>query len=93
MAEVYLDPVSVVAAARDLAAIGRSSVVSIPSGDPWGSDEAGATFASAYLPAASSALAAWSSMASALSRLGEAVLAASSSTMDSDRAAARRFPS
>ncbi|GIF66070.1 hypothetical protein Ais01nite_41050 [Asanoa ishikariensis] len=93
MAEVYLDPSLVLNAARDLTAVGRSSVVAIPSGDPWGSDEAGTTFAAAYLPAASAALAAWSSVASGLGRLGDAVLAAAVSTMDSDQAAARRFRS
>ncbi|SNS91810.1 hypothetical protein SAMN05421812_102354 [Asanoa hainanensis] len=91
MAEVYLDPALVVAGARDLAAVRR--VADIPGGQPWGSDEPGATFAGAYLPAAAAALAAWSSVSSALTRLGDAVLAASSSTMDADEAAARRFPS
>lgn len=91
MAEVYVDPAAVVRAARDLAAVGGRSVTPIPSGEPWGADEAGAAFALGYVPAASSALSARSSVAVALDRLGAAVVAAVSSTMDVDEAAVRRL--
>jgi hypothetical protein len=93
MAEVYLDPAAVARAAGDLVAVGGSALTAIPVGEPWGTDEAGAAFARCYAPSASVALAAWSSVASALERLGEASLIASASTMDTDEAAARRLGS
>jgi hypothetical protein len=93
MAEVYLDRAAVTRAAGDLVAVGGSAPTPLPGGAPWGADEAGAAFARCYVPSAALALATWSSVASALERLGEQVLAASSSTMDADEAAARRFAS
>jgi hypothetical protein len=93
MAEVYLDRAAAARAAGDLAAIGGSALTPLPVGSPWGADEAGAAFARCYVPSASLALATWSAVASALERLGGAVLAASSSTMDADETAARRFGS
>lgn len=93
MAEVYLDQAAVARAAGDLVAVGGSALTPLPVGSPWGADEAGAAFARSYLPAASVALATWSSVASALTLLGEAARTASASTMDADEAAARRFGS
>ncbi|GIF48881.1 hypothetical protein Afe04nite_34200 [Asanoa ferruginea] len=95
MAEVFLDPAAVARAARDLSAVGASvsssAQAGVPDGQPWGSDEAGAAFSRVYEPLSAAALAAWSSVGVALSRLGGDVWIAASSISDADDGSARRF--
>jgi hypothetical protein len=95
MAEVFLDPAAVIRAARDLSAVGTSvsaaARVAVPSGEPWGADEAGAAFSQVYEPLSSALLAAWSEVGVALSRLGGDVYVAASSISDADDGSARRF--
>jgi len=95
MAEVFLDPAAVTHAARDLSAVGASvsaaARVAVPAGQPWGADEAGAAFSRVYGSHSSAALAAWSEVGVALSRLGVDVYLAASSTSDADDESARRF--
>jgi hypothetical protein len=93
MAEVFLDPQAVIRAARDLSAIGASASAGarVPDGQPWGLDEAGAAFSRVYGPLSDAALAAWSEVGVALSRLGVDVYLAASSISDTDEGSARRF--